>query len=63
HKMRARTVMMALMLVFPGVAQSGEIHGGAGKCIDVHAQCQAQNGCKAQVWDCNGTRQQTWSVY
>ena len=34
---------------------------GAGKCLDVHAPDQSSNGAKVQVWDCNGTRQQTWA--
>ncbi len=35
---------------------------GAGKCLDVHAPDQRINGAKVQVWDCNGTAQQTWGM-
>ena len=34
---------------------------GAGKCLDVHAPDQFNNGAKVQVWDCNGSQQQTWA--
>lgn len=37
-----------------------EIRSGAGKCLDVHAPDQARDGAHVQVWDCNGSQQQTW---
>lgn len=36
------------------------IRSGADKCLDVHAPDQDVNGGKVQVWDCNGTNQQTF---
>lgn len=36
------------------------IRSGAGKCLDVHAPDQNNNGARVQVWDCNGSVQQSW---
>ncbi|WP_386824673.1 RICIN domain-containing protein [Lysobacter brunescens] len=36
------------------------IRSGAGKCLDVHAPDQHNNGGHVQVWDCNGSQQQVW---
>ncbi|MCB9654776.1 MAG: ricin-type beta-trefoil lectin domain protein [Deltaproteobacteria bacterium] len=41
---------------------SGAIRNASGKCLDVHAGCMYSNGCNVQVWDCNNTSQQTWTV-
>lgn len=38
-----------------------QFRSGAGKCLDVHAPDQHNNGARVQVWDCNGTIQQTWA--
>jgi hypothetical protein len=38
------------------------IRSGAGKCLDVHAPDQHQNGARVQVWDCNHTIQQRWTM-
>lgn len=46
----------------PLTIAGGAIRGGAGKCLDVHAPDQRNNGGRVQVWDCNNTPQQTWSV-
>jgi hypothetical protein len=42
------------------IAGGSAIHSGAGKCLDVHAPDQYNNGARVQVWDCNNTLQQTW---
>jgi hypothetical protein len=38
------------------------IISGAGKCLDVHAPDQNTNGGRVQVWDCNNSLQQTWTI-
>jgi hypothetical protein len=38
------------------------IVSGAGKCLDVPAHAQHVNGTTVQVWDCNNTIQQNWTV-
>jgi hypothetical protein len=42
-------------------ATAGPITGLAGKCIDVAAASSA-NGAHVQLYDCNGTGAQTWTV-
>ena len=42
-------------------ATAGPITGLAGKCIDVAAASNA-NGAHVQLYDCNGTAAQTWTV-
>lgn len=44
----------------PLTIAGGAIRSGAGKCLDVHAPDQRNNGGRVQVWDCNNTLQQTW---
>ena len=44
-----------------GAATAGAIKGLAGKCVDVAASNTA-NGTPVQLYDCNGTGAQTWSV-
>jgi hypothetical protein len=43
-----------------GVVRPVRIKSGGGKCLDVHAPDQLNNGARVQVWDCNGLDQQTW---
>jgi hypothetical protein len=38
------------------------VKSGVGKCLDVHAPDQHMNGAKVQVWDCNNSVQQTWTI-
>jgi hypothetical protein len=42
-------------------ATAGQITGLAGKCIDV-AGASSANGAHVQLYDCNGTAAQTWTV-
>jgi hypothetical protein len=53
-------IWFIISVAIAGNAAGDEIRSGAGKCLDVHAPCQGDNGCEVQVWDCNGSRQQTW---
>ncbi|MBK8010666.1 MAG: RICIN domain-containing protein [Deltaproteobacteria bacterium] len=46
----------------PQSGSGGDIRNINGKCVDVHAGCMNSNGCNVQVWDCNNTAQQTWTV-
>jgi chitinase len=41
--------------------RSGQITGIAGKCVDVSAS-QTANGTPIQLWSCNGTNAQRWSL-
>jgi hypothetical protein len=38
------------------------INGNSGFCLDVHAPDQRTNGGRVQVWQCNGSDQQLWTV-
>ena len=42
--------------------QSVQIENGVGLCLDVHAPCQTENGCRVQVWQCSGEQQQKWTI-
>ncbi|GAB2915385.1 lectin [Streptomyces mayteni] len=42
-------------------ARTGQISGLAGKCLDV-AEANSANGTPIQLYDCNGTAAQSWTV-
>jgi hypothetical protein len=54
---------VAAMAVLPGVASAatGAITGLGGKCVDV-AGANNTNGTAVQLYDCNGTGAQQWTV-
>ncbi|MFE1500107.1 lectin, partial [Streptomyces albidoflavus] len=41
--------------------RTGEVKGVGGKCLDV-ADSQSADGTKVQLWTCNGTAAQRWTV-
>ncbi|MEV6488093.1 glycosyl hydrolase family 18 protein [Actinoplanes sp. NPDC051633] len=45
----------------PPTGRTGRITGIAGKCVDV-AGASSANGTAVQLYDCNGTNAQTWTV-
>ncbi|GAA3787589.1 lectin [Streptomyces chiangmaiensis] len=45
----------------PAAAATGTITGLAGKCLDV-AGANSANGTRVQLYDCNGTAAQQWTV-
>ncbi|MFE1321376.1 RICIN domain-containing protein [Kitasatospora phosalacinea] len=45
----------------PGGGRTGQITGYGGKCVDVAAASSA-NGTAVQLYDCNGTAAQQWTV-
>ena len=45
----------------PGGGGGGAIRGIGGKCVDV-AGANSANGTPVQLWDCNGTAAQQWTV-
>jgi alpha-L-fucosidase len=48
--------------LYPPGSRSGPIPSGiAGKCMDVNGASSA-DGTAVQLWDCNGTSAQTWTV-
>lgn len=58
----------AFLLVGPGgvpasgaAAATGQITGTGGKCVDV-AGAATVNGTAVQLYDCNGTTAQQWTV-
>jgi hypothetical protein len=59
----ALTAAASALLLAPGVAQAatGPITGIAGKCVDVNAASSA-NGTAIQLYDCNGSNAQQWTV-
>ena len=56
-------VAASAMVLAPGVAQAatGPITGIGGKCVDV-AGASTANGTAVQLYDCNGTDAQQWTV-
>jgi hypothetical protein len=44
-----------------GADPSGAVTGYGGKCVDV-AGASSANGAAVQLYDCNGTAAQTWTV-
>ncbi|MEU7903242.1 chitosanase [Actinoplanes sp. NPDC049118] len=52
---------IAYGLLPASAATAGPIRGLAGKCVDVAAASSA-NGTAVQLYDCNGTNAQTWTV-
>ncbi|WP_020518860.1 glycoside hydrolase family 16 protein [Catelliglobosispora koreensis] len=44
-----------------GGGATGQITGFGGKCVDV-AGANPANGTQVQLWDCNGTNAQRWTV-
>jgi hypothetical protein len=60
----AATVVLGTVILIPGTAVAagtGAITGYGGKCVDVSGGNSA-NGTKVQLWTCNGTSAQTWTV-
>lgn len=59
------TVMLTLSVgalsASPAAAATGTITGLAGKCLDV-AGASSANGTAVQLYDCNGTAAQQWTV-
>ncbi|MFJ3137928.1 ricin-type beta-trefoil lectin domain protein [Streptomyces sp. NPDC086843] len=49
------------LTVSPASAATGQITGLAGKCMDV-AGANSSNGTAVQLYDCNGTAAQQWTV-
>jgi hypothetical protein len=47
--------------VNPPPTNTGPIHGYGGKCVDV-AGANPANGTAVQLYDCNGTDAQNWTV-
>ena len=45
----------------PPTGRTGQITGLGGKCVDV-ASASTANGAAVQLWSCNGTNAQTWTV-
>jgi beta-glucanase (GH16 family) len=45
----------------PPTGRTGQITGIGGKCLDV-AGASTANGTPVQLWDCNGTAAQRWTV-
>ncbi|MEU4692266.1 glycosyl hydrolase family 18 protein [Actinoplanes sp. NPDC023714] len=45
----------------PPTGRTGRITGIAGKCVDI-AGANSANGTAVQLYDCNGTSAQTWTV-
>ncbi|WP_129311460.1 chitinase [Streptomyces sp. L2] len=57
----ALTLSTGLLTASPAQAATGAITGLAGKCLDV-AGANSANGTAVQLYDCNGTAAQQWSV-
>ncbi|MFF5014821.1 lectin [Streptomyces sp. NPDC001165] len=54
-------VSTGLLTAAPAQAATGTITGLAGKCLDV-AGASSANGTVVQLYDCNGTAAQQWTV-
>ncbi|MDH6216601.1 lectin [Streptomyces pseudovenezuelae] len=57
----ALTLSAGLMAVTPASAATGTITGLGGKCLDV-AGASTADGTAVQLYDCNGTAAQQWTV-
>ncbi|MFJ4521788.1 lectin [Streptomyces sp. NPDC088810] len=57
----AFTLSSALLTASPAQAATGAITGLAGKCLDV-AGANSADGTPVQLYDCNGTNAQQWTV-
>jgi hypothetical protein len=57
----ALTLSTGLLTAPPAQAATGTITGLAGKCLDV-AGANSADGTAVQLYDCNGTAAQQWSV-
>src|SRR5207248_258067 len=60
----AGMLCLPALLILPGApasAATGQITGIGGKCGDVSGANTA-NGTPIQLWDCNGTAAQQWTV-
>ncbi|MFF9391614.1 lectin [Streptomyces griseoluteus] len=55
------TASAGALTVTPAAAATGTITGLAGKCLDV-AGANSANGTAVQLYDCNGTAAQQWTV-
>ena len=55
-------VLAALALTaLPAAAATGQITGYGGKCVDV-AAANSANGTKVQIYACNGSVAQQWTI-
>ncbi|GHH88737.1 hypothetical protein GCM10018793_69570 [Streptomyces sulfonofaciens] len=57
----ALALSAGLLTASPAAAATGTITGIAGKCLDVAAASTA-DGTPVQIYDCNGTAAQQWTV-
>ncbi|MFJ5262204.1 lectin [Streptomyces sp. NPDC088387] len=57
----ALTLSTGLLAASPAQAATGTITGLAGKCLDV-AGANSADGTPVQIYDCNGTAAQQWTV-
>ena len=55
------TLSTGLLTASPAQAATGAITGLAGKCLDV-AGANSADGTAVQLYDCNGTAAQQWTV-
>ncbi|MBY8867852.1 chitinase [Streptomyces sennicomposti] len=57
----ALTLFAGLLTASPAAAATGTVTGLAGKCLDV-AGANSADGTGVQIYDCNGTAAQQWTV-
>ncbi|MFD0069935.1 ricin-type beta-trefoil lectin domain protein, partial [Streptomyces sp. NPDC127574] len=57
----ALTLSVGALSATPAAAATGTITGLGGKCLDV-ASASSANGAAVQLYDCNGTAAQQWTV-
>ncbi|MGW7265024.1 ricin-type beta-trefoil lectin domain protein [Streptomyces sp. NPDC054842] len=57
----ALTLSAGALTVSPAAAATGTVTGLGGKCLDV-AGASTANGTAVQIYDCNGTTAQQWTV-
>ncbi|KMS92175.1 chitinase, partial [Streptomyces regensis] len=57
----AVAVSAGVLAASPAQAATGTITGLAGKCLDV-AGANSADGTPVQLYDCNGTNAQQWTV-
>jgi len=60
HTIDSYLYKIVTRIVEPITKPDSRIVNMSGKCLDVQSPCQHENGCKIQVWECNGQLQQQW---
>jgi len=64
HQVQQRWFPYSVPMVSPtgNFYRLNPIKNAGGRCLDVHAPDQFKNGARVQIWSCNNTMQQDWTI-